>query len=92
MATSIATQIDVPITVNAWGTAAGGRSPHFKLLIDGNVVGEADVSATSSAPYAFQANVNPDEPHEVAVWYDNDAMDRPSPDSRDMLVAPGCRP
>ncbi|WP_448207965.1 carbohydrate-binding domain-containing protein [Azospirillum sp. sgz302134] len=66
--------IDIPIVVNAWGVSAGGRAPHFKLLIDGVLIGEAWVTAASSAPYGFQATVNPDEGHRISVWYDNDGV------------------
>ena len=73
MAASTDKTLTVPIVVNAWGVSAG-QAPHFKLLVDGVVVGEAWVTATTSAAYSFQVAVNPDEGHRITVWYDNDAV------------------
>ena len=67
--------LTVPIVVNAWGVSAG-QAPHFKLLVDDVVVGEAWVTATTSAPYSFEVAVNPDEGHRITVWYDNDNANR----------------
>ncbi|AWK88796.1 carbohydrate-binding domain-containing protein [Azospirillum thermophilum] len=60
------------ITVKAWGVPAGGRAPHFKLLVDGTVVGDAWVTSQTAADYKFTANVNPNEAHKIQIWYDND--------------------
>ncbi|MCW2240979.1 carbohydrate-binding domain-containing protein [Azospirillum canadense] len=73
MAASTDKTLAVPIIVNAWGVSAG-QAPHFKLLVDDVVVGEAWVAATTSAAYSFQVAVNPDEGHRITVWYDNDAV------------------
>ncbi|MBF5096023.1 hypothetical protein F1643_18200, partial [Azospirillum sp. INR13] len=61
------------IKVKAYGISAGGQAPHFKLLIDGEVVGDAWVNATSATDYTFTAKVDPNEAHKIQVWYDNDA-------------------
>lgn len=74
MSTSSQRTIDIPIVVNAWGAAAGGTAPHFRLLVDGVMTGEAWVGATSSTPYTFTATVDPDQAHRISIWYDNDGM------------------
>ncbi|MGF7177602.1 carbohydrate-binding domain-containing protein [Azospirillum doebereinerae] len=61
------------ITVKAWGVTAGGQPPHFKLLVDDVVVGDARVAATSATDYKFTVNVDPNEAHKIQIWYDNDA-------------------
>lgn len=60
------------IVVTAWGPSAGGYPPHFKLMVDGKVVGESNVTS-SAKDYTFKASVNPDQAHKIQVWYDNDA-------------------
>lgn len=62
------------VVVNAWGTSAGGVSPHFKLLADGKVVGEATVSATTQTAYTFTVDLDPALAHKIQVQYDNDAV------------------
>ena len=74
MPTTTDKTLTLPIVVNAWGVSAGGKAPHFKLLVDGVVVGEAWVNSTTSAAYAFTVAVNPDAGHRISVWYDNDGM------------------
>ncbi len=74
VSTSPQRTIDIPIVVNAWGAAAGGTAPHFRLLVDGVMIGEAWVGATSSTPYTFTARVDPDQAHRISIWYDNDGM------------------
>ncbi|MBP2295525.1 carbohydrate-binding domain-containing protein [Azospirillum rugosum] len=61
------------IVVNASGVSANGTPPHFKLLVDDKVVGDAWVNATSSTPYSFKVDVDPNEAHKIQVWYDNDS-------------------
>ncbi|WP_448188114.1 carbohydrate-binding domain-containing protein [Azospirillum sp. sgz301742] len=61
------------IVVNAWGASAGGVAPHFKLLVDGAVVGEGRATTGTATPYTFKADVDPTVAHKVQVWYDNDA-------------------
>ena len=39
--------IQVTFAVNAWGTVAGGKWPHFQLLLDGTSIGEATVSSAT---------------------------------------------
>ena len=63
----------VDIVVNAWGASAGGVPPHFKLLIDGVVVGEGRATTGTAAPYSFKAEVDPTVAHKVQIHYDNDA-------------------
>ncbi|CAO3383344.1 carbohydrate-binding domain-containing protein [Azospirillum argentinense] len=73
MSTSPQRTIDIPIVVNAWGVSAG-QAPHFRLLVDGVMIGEAWVAATSSTPYSFTATVDPDQAHRISIWYDNDGV------------------
>ncbi|MFC5354304.1 FG-GAP-like repeat-containing protein [Azospirillum himalayense] len=73
MSTSPQRTIDVPIVVNAWGVSAG-QAPHFRLLVDGVMIGEAWVAATSSTPYRFTATLDPDQAHRISIWYDNDGV------------------
>ncbi|AWJ85488.1 secreted sugar hydrolase-like protein (modular protein) (plasmid) [Azospirillum sp. TSH58] len=73
MSTSSQRTIDIPIVVNAWGVSAG-QAPHFRLLVDGVMIGEAWVAATSSTPYRFTATVDPDQAHRISIWYDNDGV------------------
>ncbi|SMH62368.1 carbohydrate-binding domain-containing protein [Azospirillum agricola] len=61
------------ITVKAWGVSAGGVPPHFKLLVDDVVIGDARVSATSATDYKFSVDLDPNEAHKIQIWYDNDA-------------------
>ncbi|ALG74239.1 hypothetical protein VY88_20930 [Azospirillum thiophilum] len=61
------------IKVKAYGVSAAGQAPHFKLVIDDQVVGDAWVSATSPTDYTFTAKVDPNEAHKIQIWYDNDA-------------------
>ena len=74
MPTTTDKTLNIPIVVNAWGVSAGGKAPHFKLLVDGTVVGEAWVNSTTSAAYAFTITVNPDAGHRISIWYDNDGV------------------
>ncbi|WP_377807379.1 carbohydrate-binding domain-containing protein [Azospirillum sp. A29] len=62
------------VVVNAWGTSAGGVPPHFKLLVDGKMVGDAKVAATSQTAYKFTVDLDPALAHKVQVQYDNDAV------------------
>ncbi|RIV94767.1 carbohydrate-binding domain-containing protein, partial [Azospirillum brasilense] len=73
MSTSPQRTIDIPIVVNAWGVSAG-QAPHFRLLVDGVMIGEAWVAATSSTPYRFTATLDPDQAHRISIWYDNDGV------------------
>ncbi|OYD82347.1 carbohydrate-binding domain-containing protein [Azospirillum brasilense] len=73
MAASTDKTLTVPIVVNAWGVSAG-QAPHFRLLVDGVMIGEAWVAATSSTPYPFTATVDPDQAHRISIWYDNDGV------------------
>ncbi|WP_391345968.1 carbohydrate-binding domain-containing protein [Azospirillum sp. A23] len=61
------------IKVKAYGVSAAGQAPHFKLLVDDQVVGDAWVNATSATDYTFTAKVDPNEAHKIQIWYDNDA-------------------
>ena len=73
MSTSPQRTIDIPVVVNAWGVSAG-QAPHFRLLVDGVMIGEAWVAATSSTPYRFTATLDPDQAHRISIWYDNDGV------------------
>ncbi len=59
------------VTVNASGAAAGGANAHFKLLVDGQKVGEATVG-TASKDFTFTTNLTADQAHKVQIQYDND--------------------
>ncbi len=62
-----------PIVVNAHGNAAGGVNAHFKVLVDGKVIGEA-TAGTAAKDFTFNANVSADAAHKVQIQYDNDAV------------------
>ncbi|MBK1838259.1 right-handed parallel beta-helix repeat-containing protein [Azospirillum sp. YIM B02556] len=68
-----AASMTTTIKVSAYGNSAAGQAPHFKLLVDDQVVGDAWVSATSPTDYSFTAKVDPNEAHKIQIWYDNDA-------------------
>ena len=63
----------VDIVVNAWGSSAGGGAPHFRVLLDGVVIGEARATNGTAAPFSFKAEVDPTVAHRVQIHYDNDA-------------------
>lgn len=63
-----------PIVVKASGTPAAGVWPHFKLLVDGVKVGEANVASSKTGQYAFTANLEAGKAHKIQVQYDNDAV------------------
>ncbi|WP_052293709.1 cellulase family glycosylhydrolase [Azospirillum sp. B510] len=62
-----------PIVVNAHGTAAGGVNAHFKVLVDGKMIGEG-TAGTAAKDFAFNANVGADMAHKVQIQYDNDSV------------------
>ncbi|WP_377811499.1 carbohydrate-binding domain-containing protein [Azospirillum sp. A29] len=64
--------IQVTFAVNAWGSAVGGKWPHFQLLLDGASIGEATVSSATQSRYTFTANVPADKAHALQLVYDND--------------------
>ncbi|MBP2297416.1 carbohydrate-binding domain-containing protein [Azospirillum picis] len=68
-----ASDMTTTIKVKAYGNSAAGQAPHFKLLVDDQVVGDAWVNATSATDYTFTAKVDPNEAHKIQIWYDNDA-------------------
>ncbi|AWU97056.1 carbohydrate-binding domain-containing protein [Azospirillum ramasamyi] len=68
-----ASTMTTTIKVTAYGNSAAGQAPHFKLLVDDKVIGDAWVSATSPTDYIFTAEVDPNEAHKIQIWYDNDA-------------------
>ena len=70
-AAATATATAAKIVVNASGTAAGGVSPHFKLLVDGAVVGEGTAGGDAK-DFSFDANVTADQAHKIQIQYDND--------------------
>ncbi|WP_407653163.1 right-handed parallel beta-helix repeat-containing protein [Azospirillum isscasi] len=59
------------IVVNAAGSAAGGVSPHFKVLVDGAVVGEGTAGGDAK-DFSFDASVTADQAHKIQIQYDND--------------------
>ena len=62
-----------PIVVNAYGNAAGGVNAHFKVLVDGKVIGEA-TAGTAAKDFTFNANVSADMAHKVQIQFDNDGV------------------
>ena len=62
------------IIVEASATPADGVGAHFKLLVDGAVVGDATVSDRTPTAYTFKADLDPAQPHAIAIQYDNDAV------------------
>ncbi|WP_448202579.1 carbohydrate-binding domain-containing protein [Azospirillum sp. sgz302134] len=69
---AIAQSGETTITVNASGAPAGGVNAHFKLLVDGQKIGEA-TTGTTAKDYSFTANLTADQAHKVQIQYDNDA-------------------
>jgi Ca-dependent carbohydrate-binding module xylan-binding len=59
------------ITVNASGSPAGNVFPHFRVLVDGAIVGEATVNSYTKA-YSFNANITADQAHLIKIHYNND--------------------
>jgi endoglucanase len=74
MATTTTDLGDAKFVVNAYGRSAGGIAPHFKVLVDGHVIGQASAATTTAHAYTFHANVGLNQPHKVMVQYDNDAI------------------
>ncbi|MBP2302223.1 cellulase family glycosylhydrolase [Azospirillum picis] len=71
------------ITVNAFGMSGDKLPPHFKLLVDGQAVGEASAASESTRPYSFTADLAANKPHSIQIVYDNDAVNG---SSRDLYV------
>ncbi|NYZ24209.1 cellulase family glycosylhydrolase [Azospirillum oleiclasticum] len=61
----------VTITVDASADMAKGVGAHFKLMVDGTVIGDA-TATTGAKTYSFTANLTPDQAHKVQIQYDND--------------------
>ncbi|AWK88854.1 cellulase family glycosylhydrolase [Azospirillum thermophilum] len=79
--------VDTTFVVNASGLAAGGVWPHFKLLVDGTVVGQATVNSTNAGRYTFKTKVAPDAAHKIQIVYDNDWLSTDKAGMyRDLLV------
>ncbi|WP_207461437.1 carbohydrate-binding domain-containing protein [Azospirillum sp. SYSU D00513] len=70
----------VDIEVIARRTGSNPTPPHFTLMLDGKVIGEANVSSATNSSYVFRAQIRPEDAHRVQVQYDNDAS------GRDLLV------
>lgn len=62
------------IVISAYGTKAGNVWPHFKVLVDGVVIGEASASTTAAKSYSFSTNLALNAGHKVQIQYDNDAV------------------
>jgi parallel beta-helix repeat protein len=63
----------VPIQVTSYGTLAAGAGPHYKLVVDGTVVGDATVG-TQSQTNSFSTTLASGQPHDVQIVYDNDTV------------------
>ena len=61
------------IVVNAHGIAAAGVNAHFKVLVDGKVIGEA-TAGTAARDFTFTTDVADRVAHKVQIQYDNDAV------------------
>ena len=59
--------------VNAKGSEAGGVYAHFKVLVDGQEIGDAFTTANHE-PYIFPLPMDPSTINEVRVVFDNDAF------------------
>ncbi|SMF88438.1 Ca-dependent carbohydrate-binding module xylan-binding [Azospirillum oryzae] len=66
----------IEITVTARRTGSDPTPPHLKLMLDGEVIGEADVTTTTDSTYLFTAKVAPEDVERVQVQYTNDASGR----------------
>ena len=64
----------VDIVVTASGQAAGGVPPHFKLLVDGKVIGEGRATSGDPTAFTFKADLDATQGHKIQVWYDNDSV------------------
>lgn len=62
------------IVITAAGMQAGGVWPHFKVLVDGVVIGEAYASTTGNKAYTFTTSVALNAGHKIQIQYDNDAI------------------
>ncbi len=62
----------VDIVVTAWGQSAGGVAPHFKLLVDGKVIGDGRATSGTATDFAFTAELDPTKAHTIQIHYDND--------------------
>ena len=61
------------IVVNARGNPAGGVNAHFKLLVDGQVIGEG-VTDITAKDFTFTADVELGRGHAIQIQYDNDTV------------------
>jgi Ca2+-binding RTX toxin-like protein len=61
------------ISLTAYGSSAGGTYAHFKLLVDGKVVGQATTSSTKKA-YTFNVDLDPSRAHAISIEFDNDTV------------------
>ncbi|PWC32690.1 carbohydrate-binding domain-containing protein [Azospirillum sp. TSO35-2] len=68
------TTMSSKIVVNAYGQSGDSVAPHFKLLVDGQEVGEASTTSDASKGYSFSADLAANTAHSVQVVYDNDAV------------------
>jgi hypothetical protein len=59
--------------VNAKGSLAGGVSAHFKILVEGQEVGEAYTTSNYES-YVFPLPIDPSAVQDVRVVFDNDAV------------------
>jgi len=64
----------VDIVVTASGQSAGGVPPHFKLLVDGKVIGEGRATSGDPTAFTFKTDLDTTQGHKIQVWYDNDSV------------------
>ena len=64
----------VDIVVTASGQSAGGVPPHFKLLVDGKVIGEGRATSGDPTAFTFKTDLDATQGHKIQVWYDNDSV------------------
>lgn len=63
---------DTVVTVFASADPARGVGAHFKVMIDGQVIGEATADNASAQAYTFAADAAPDLAHKIQIQFDND--------------------
>lgn len=64
----------IELLVTASGAPAADIFPHFKLMVDGAVIGDAFAKTGVPNTYAFKADMATDQGHHVQVFYDNDTV------------------
>ncbi|XKH38732.1 carbohydrate-binding domain-containing protein [Azospirillum doebereinerae] len=48
-------------------------APHFKVLVDGQVIGDGRATSGTTTPFTFKTALDATVGHTVQIWYDNDS-------------------